>query len=310
MEGTPVLSQHPYAPLRVGNFRWLLLSHFAIALATQIQGVVVAWQIYSITKDPLSLGLIGLAEALPFIVVALFAGHAADTKSRKWIALWSLATLLACALALLLLSLASNLAGLEWAIYGVIVLSGIARSFLGPARMALSAEVVPRELYPSSVTWRTGTWQVAAVSGPALGSGLYTLGKEQLAYGVTVALAFAALLLQAAVHPAARRTGAARVSIWKSLGEGITFLFQQKVVLSAISLDLFAVLFGGAVALLPEMNVKTAMKLFDDAEAEVLAVLESADSRKVIGFLSESFARRRYVEEIDQATRGVLGALS
>lgn len=242
---------HPYLPLKVRDFRLLLLSIFTIALAGQVQGVVVAWQIYAITTDPLALGLLGLAEALPFIAVALFAGHVADTRNRQWIAVCSLITLLACAIALLVLSLVPEFQGLEWAIYGVIVLSGVARSFLGPARTALSAEVVPRELYSSSVTWRTTTWQIAMVSGPALGGGLYALGSERLAYAVTVILAFTALAFQLAVRPPARRAATKHVSIWKSLEEGISFLLRQKVILSAITLDLFAVLFGGAVALLP-----------------------------------------------------------
>jgi len=249
---TPIESSlSPYAPLRVASFRWMVLSLFAIALASQIQGVVVAWQVYAITKDPLALGLIGLAEALPFIAVALFAGHAADTGDRQRIALGSLAALLVCSGALLVLSLLPVFRGIQWAIYGVIVVSGVARSFLGPARTALSADVVPRELYAPSVTFRTGTWQIAAVTGPALGGGLYALGAARLSYAVTVALAGAAFVFQAAVRAPARNRDGGCDPVWKSLKEGISFVLRRKVILSAISLDLFAVLFGGAVALLP-----------------------------------------------------------
>ncbi len=241
----------PPGPLSIPSFRWLIVSLFTLTLASQIQGVVVAWQIYAITKDPLALGLIGLAEALPFLAVALFAGHLADTRSRWGIALASIAALLACGLALLLLTLAPPFAGLEWAIYGVIVASGVARSFLGPARVALSAEIVPRELFPASVTWRTAIWQVGAVSGPAVGGGLYALGEEKLGYGVTVALIVAALVFQVAVRVPPRPVVPSEDSIWTSLREGLGFVLSQRVILSAISLDLFAVLFGGAVALLP-----------------------------------------------------------
>ena len=142
-----------------------------MTIATQIQAVVVSWQIYEITRDPFSLGLIGLAEAVPFIGFALFAGHVADRTERLRISLVSLVVLLGCSLALLGFSLRPGAihAGRIWPIYGVIFLSGIARSFLQPARSALGAELVPRALYPNAVTWRSSSWQLAEVVGPAIG---------------------------------------------------------------------------------------------------------------------------------------------
>src|SRR5205085_1982742 len=133
----------PYASLRIPGYRWYILSTFTMTLAAQIQGVVVSWQIYDVTRDPLSLGMIGLAEALPYIGVALFAGHIADKQNRRTISIASLIVLVFCSVALLLLSLmASRRGGFGgsrgvWPFYGVIFLSGIARSFLQPARQAL-----------------------------------------------------------------------------------------------------------------------------------------------------------------------------
>src|SRR5450432_2156281 len=139
----------PYAPLRLPGFRWFVTSILAMAMGAQIQGVVVAWQMYALTHDPLALGMVGLAEALPFIGLALPAGHVADRGDRRRIALAALVVLCACALALAGLSafVARAHGRTPWAragVYGVIVLCGVARSFLLPARNALAGEIVPR----------------------------------------------------------------------------------------------------------------------------------------------------------------------
>ena len=167
------------APMRVPGFRWLLVSVLTMAMGAQIQGLVVAWQIYAITHNPLSLGMVGLAEAVPFIGLALWAGHVADSLDRRRVALTALVVLFLCALALAVINRpgaggALQSQSLRLAIYGVIVICGAARSFLLPARNALSAEVVPRSMYSSSVAWRTGVWRVKpAVTGPALGGLIY-----------------------------------------------------------------------------------------------------------------------------------------
>jgi MFS family permease len=244
------------APLRVANFRWFIGSVLTMAMGAQIQGVVVAWQMYEITHDPLSLGMVGLAEAAPFIGLALFAGHVADVIDRRRVALVALSVLLFCSLALALASRpgadwALRRPSLRWAIYAVIVVCGAARSFLLPARNALAAEVVPRPLFSASVAWRTGIWQVAAVAGPALGGLLYGWFGAGPAYAVAsllMAIAFAAVY-RIRLAPRARRPPA--ISLLASLREGIAFIFDRRLFLAAMTLDLFAVLFGGAVAILP-----------------------------------------------------------
>jgi MFS family permease len=243
----------PYAALRVLNFRWFVASLMAMTVATQIQAVVVAWQIYDLTHDPLSLGLIGLTEAVPFIGVALFAGHVADRVSRVRISLIALAALFVCSAALLGFTLSPGLItpSRVWPIYVVIFLSGIARSFLQPARSALGAELVPRELYPNAVTWRSSTWQFATVVGPAVGGVVYGFGSARAAYALdAVIMAMSVLALAAMRHPATR-SAASNESFIQSLTTGIRFVRNQPIVLGALSLDLFSVLFGGAVALLP-----------------------------------------------------------
>ncbi|MGK2855832.1 MAG: MFS transporter [Thermoanaerobaculia bacterium] len=151
-----------YAALRVPAFRSLIVNRFCLTLALQIQAVVVGWQVYERTHDPLALGFIGLAEALPFIGLALFAGHVPDRRDRRRIALLSHSALLLCALALFVLALRPDAFAPDavWPIYAVIFASGIARSFTSPAIIALSAQLVPRELYGNAIAWRTSTWQI------------------------------------------------------------------------------------------------------------------------------------------------------
>src|SRR5919107_3052614 len=243
----------PYAALRILNFRWFIYSLLAMTVATQIQAVVVSWQIYELTHDPLSLGLIGLAEAVPFIGFALFAGHVADRRTRLRISLPSLVILLCCSLALFGFTLRPEViaSGRVWPIYAVIFCSGIARSFLQPARSALGAEVVPRELYPNAVTWRSSTWQFAEVVGPAIGGLLYGFGSARAAYGVDAGLMAAALLSLARMRPPSKPARQENETFRQSLITAIRFVRGQPVVLGALTLDLFSVLFGGAVALLP-----------------------------------------------------------
>lgn len=254
-----VLPRHdPYASLRIVGYRWFILSTLTMTLAAQIQGVVVSWQVYSATHDPLSLGLIGLAEALPYVGIALFAGHVADRFDRRTVSLVSLVLLLFCSAALLALSLtrwphavvAQSMRGI-WPFYAVIFLSGIARSFLQPARQALGAEIVPRSLFPNAVAWRSSTWQTGAVAGPALGGLLYGFTSATVAYGVDLALMFVALLAFAVIEYVPRGTRTAEASVLDSLRTGVRFVSREPVLLGAMTLDLFSVLLGGAEALLP-----------------------------------------------------------
>jgi MFS family permease len=254
--GTP--THDPYAPLRVVSFRWFVSSILTMAMGAQIQGVVVAWQMYALTRDPLALGMVGLAEAAPFIGLSLYAGHIADVRDRRRIALLALWILFSCAVALAAASHwllrgepGTTDAWVRWVIYGIIIVCGAARAFLLPARNALGAELVPRALYPSAIAWRTGIWQVAAVTGPALGGVCYVAVGATASYAIAAALMAAALGAVAAVRVTARRAPAAREPLVSSLTQGLKFLFARPIFLGALTLDLFAVLFGGAVAILP-----------------------------------------------------------
>ena len=224
-----------------------------MTLGSQLQAVVVGWQVYSITHDPLSLGLIGLAEALPFIAVALPAGYVADRWNRRTVSVVALAILALCSVALLVLSAADGMLARVGVmpIYVVIFASGIARSLLQPARTALSAELVPRHELENAIAWRTSTWQTAAVTGPAMGGLLYGFTGAVSAYSVDAAIMMLALvaMLIMRYEPGSHTLG--RETIVLDLLQGLKFVWSQPLILGALSLDLFSVFLGGAEALLP-----------------------------------------------------------
>jgi MFS family permease len=246
--------QHdPYVSLRNPSFQWYVASMVALTLGTMIQATVVAWQVYALTRDPLSLGLVGLAEALPFIGAALYAGHVADRHDRKRLSLLAIGVQTSAAAVLLGYTLRPEVlaGGRVWPIYAVVFTSGLARSFLQPARTALGAEIVPRETFANAVAWRSSLWQVAAVVGPALGGVLYGFADARAAYAVEVALCAAGWLLYMRIAYTRRPTTPREGTIGENLTIGIRFLLTQPELLGAQLLDLFSVLFGGAVALLP-----------------------------------------------------------
>ena len=243
----------PYASLRYANFRRILIANAVLTVAREAQIVVVGWQVYELTRDPLTLGLIGLAEALPFIAIALYAGHVADRSTRRTIALWGTFALLLSPVALWLLTVTPHAISVSrvWPVYLVIALSATARSFMRPSVVALSAEVLPRELYPNAVAWRTSSWHLAAVAGPAAGGVLYGFSGPAIAYAAVVgAMAIAFVVIVTITHRE-RPAVVEEIPIGESLKSGIRFVMSEQVLLAAMTLDLFAVLFGGAVALLP-----------------------------------------------------------
>ncbi|WP_276367274.1 MFS transporter [Chryseolinea sp. H1M3-3] len=244
----------PYAALKIPDFRLFISARFCVTLAIQIQAVVVAWQVYEITKDPLSLGLIGLAEAVPSIGVSLYAGHIADSFQRKRIILICLTTLLVCSIALLSFTLDIGDVLVAYGvtpIYSVIFLSGIARGFLTPAIFSYMPQLIPRELYPNAVTWNSTLWETAAIGGPALGGVIYGFLGITASYLTDVLLMATGLILAMGIANKSLPEKTEEQGVIEKIRSGLRFVFRHPIILGAISLDLFAVLFGGAVALLP-----------------------------------------------------------
>ncbi|MFM7193969.1 MAG: MFS transporter [Bacteroidota bacterium] len=244
----------PYAALLHADFRNFVTARMCMTLAIQIQGVAVGWQVYEITHDPLSLGLIGLAEAIPAITVSLYAGHLADTMERKKIILACTVLMLICSVALFGFTLDMTTVIRDFGalpVYSVIFITGIARGFLSPANFSLMPQLVPRALYTNAVTWNSTIWEGASVAGPAVGGlmiDLFGLNATFAADAVLVAAGFF-FYLSIARKPLPETT--AEQGITEKILAGLRFVFNHQLILAAISLDLFAVLFGGAVALLP-----------------------------------------------------------
>lgn len=246
----------PYAALRYREFNIFLLLRFAMVFAWSMQFVVIEWEVYSLTKDPLSLGLIGLMEVIPAVSLALFAGHVVDQKEKRKLLFQCLFGFSVISIGLFLLtwpvftdSLATRT--ILYSIYFFVFLGGIVRAFMGPTIFSLFALIVPKKVYPNAATWSSSVWQMGAVLGPALaGFSIKWIGVHWsmcLIFGFSLVALIS--LSQIATKPILNpKLGE---NVFKSLREGVKFVFQTKVVLGALTLDMIAVLFGGAVALLP-----------------------------------------------------------
>ncbi|MCX6624443.1 MAG: MFS transporter [Acidobacteria bacterium] len=237
------------AAFRYPSFRGYMTARSLVTTASEMQAVAVAWQIYAITHRPLDLGLVGLAQFLPGILLFLVTGHTADRVPRKRILQVSYAAFAGCSLLLLALSLR----GLEsvYPIYVVLLLNGIVRAFNGPASQAFLPLLVEEQHFANAVAWSSSIFQAATIVGPMLGGLLYGFTGSPLPVYVSAAAACGvALVLISRVE--VRKVGRPRLAA--SFGmvlDGLRYIWREKVILGVISLDLFAVLLGGAVALLP-----------------------------------------------------------
>lgn len=228
----------------------LLCFRILIVLAYQVMAVVVGWHIYELTHDTLALGLVGLAEVIPYFCSALFAGYAVDHYSRRWFGVLASLLIFLIGSMLALLS-AGGLQGdpVVW-IYAAIAVTGVARAFIGPTYSALFALVLPRNQYAGASGIASSVFQLGFVIGPALGGIMVAWQGKTSAYCLVAGLSiFAALVLQSLRVAEPPKTGSAPV--FASIGEGLRFVFGNQIVLGAQALDMFAVLFGGAVSMLP-----------------------------------------------------------
>jgi MFS family permease len=251
MRSSATAAHDPYAVFRFASFRWFVASLLAMVVASQLQLVVVGWEIYQLTQDPLSLGLLGLSEVLPYLAVALYAGHVVDRRNRKLISIIALVVLLCASAALFVMALFEPVPTRVWPFYIVFGACGLARSFLQVARSALVAEIVPRELYPNAATWRSSTWQAGTVAGPALGGILFAAFGAQWTLGINLVFSVVALSTMLLVRHTPTAVSRDSVSVIRNLVEGLRYVRSQRVILGALTLDLLAVFFGGVVAILP-----------------------------------------------------------
>jgi len=250
----PALAAKPSASIyRHPGFLAFISARLMAVFATQIQAVVVAWQVYDLTRDPLALAYVGLAQFLPMLCLLLPAGDLIDRFNRKAILASSWAVGAVCSGALWWLSglTTAGVAGVT-GVYAVLVLFGCSRAFSGPALQSLLPQVVPREQLAAAIAANSMLMRAASIGGPLLGGVLYALGGGRLTYALCfVCFALGTVLLSRVVTLQARNAAAATGTMWERFGAGIRFIRSRPIILGTISLDLFAVLLGGVVALLP-----------------------------------------------------------
>lgn len=238
----------PYEALRVPDYRRLLAGNVLRSIGTEMQSVAVGWELYQRTDDPLMLGLVGLVQFVPVFLLALPAGQAADRYSRKGLLLVATAMTGAASAGLAVLSFAHGPVPL---VYACLLLVGMGQALTMPARWAILPLLVPEGALANAITWNASGWQVASMTGPALGGlVIWLTGGAASAYVLAACCAAAVFLLYASLHPRPAQRSTEPMSL-ASLLAGVRFVFNTRLVLATITLDLFAVLLGGATALLP-----------------------------------------------------------
>ena len=246
----------PYAALRYKEFNFFLIMRFAMVFAWSMQFVIIEWEVYSLTKDPLSLGIIGLMEIVPAVSMALFAGHIVDQSEKKKLLIKCILGFSVVSLGLFLITVPEIVKNLSkntilYTIYALVFVGGFVRSFLGPTIFSLLSLIVPKKLYPNAATWSSSTWQLASMFGPALAGVSISIIGVHWSLCFVFACSIMALFMLFQIEQKPILNPKIGEPIFKSLKEGLNFVFTNKTILGAISLDMIAVLFGGAVALLP-----------------------------------------------------------
>ena len=236
-----------FAAFRHSSYTRYFFSRFLTSFAAQVVSVSVAWQMYDETRNPALLGWIGLVQFLPALLLVVVTGNAADRLGRRLVMGCGALVMMSCAASILMLVLSGNFNPVL--VLAILTLFGTARAFYGPAATSLAVNLVPREDFPNAVSWITSSWQMATIGGPVIGSLLYGLAPEA-AYGTATCLFIAAATLIFSIPKPNQIVSREPPTLASILG-GFSYIWNNKVVLGAVSLDLFAVLLGGAVALMP-----------------------------------------------------------
>ena len=251
------MSKHdPYAALRFKEFNFFLLIRFLLVLAWSMQFIIIEWEVYNLTKDPLSLGLIGLVEIIPAISMSLFAGHIVDQNEKKKMFMLAIIAFLFVSFAFF--SITSSYAYLTYTskqilfgIYLLVFLGGFIRAFFGPIIFSLVALIVSKQAYPNAASWSSSTWQFASVLGPAFAGFSIAWVGIHISMGFVFLSVFISMILTLFIKKKPILNPKIGEPIMNSLKAGLHFVFKSKLILVAITLDMVAVLFGGAIALLP-----------------------------------------------------------
>ncbi len=246
----------PYAALRFKEFNFFLVIRFILVFGWSMQFIIVEWEVYSLTKDPLALGLIGLVEVIPAISTALFAGHIVDQREKKMLFVQCITAFLLVAIGYYFITSAYAYENYEnseilTGIYILVFIGGFVRAFIGPTIFSLVALIVPKRVYPNAATWSSSTWQLAVVLGPAFaGFSIAWIGVHN-SMGIVLGAIIIGLFLIGFIKKKPILNPKIGEPIFQSLKAGLNFVYKTKSILVALTLDMVAVLFGGAIALLP-----------------------------------------------------------
>jgi MFS family permease len=249
-----LFSGEAFAAMHVKNFRFYLFFRIFLTMAALMQSVIVGWQIYDLSHNVLLLGFIGLVEVIPQVSISLFAGHFIDLYNRRKIINYTTLLLILGSVILLIYSTNAAYFSSKYGLFPVfftIFLTGLARGIISPAQVALMGQLVPRNLYANAATWNSANWQVAAVLGPAIGGLVYgfwgIIPAYSLVLGLYILSFFMIMLVKSRRHIVIESTE----GVFVRIKSGIDFVLKTPELLGAFTLDMFAVLFGGAVAMLP-----------------------------------------------------------
>ncbi len=246
----------PYDALKIKEFKFFILGRFIFIMGLRMSGTVVGWWIYDLTNSPLALGLVGLSEVIPALSFALYAGHYIDRNENKNLLLKCIILYTCCILFFLFLSDSHTINLLKpWTIatiiFGVIAITGIIRSFSGPTFSSMIAKIVPRNILSSAAAISSATWLIASIFGHACGGFLIAFLGIHYTFLVILGLLIIGYFLLSRISSKPIMINSSAVSTWQSVKEGLQYVYKTKEILGALTLDLFAVLFGGAVALIP-----------------------------------------------------------
>lgn len=300
----PKTKPDPFLALRYPEFRYFLFTNFFVTVGLLIQEVIIGYELYRITHDPLAIGMIGLMEAVPFILLSLFGGHYSDKLSKKNIMLWSLGFTLIASAVLYILSfelLKSDHPGdLKYVIWGVIFFIGTCKAFFFPASTSIKAYLVPREAYANSSTWSSSSWQTGVIIGPGVSGFLYIIFGFSGTLLFVIAIIFLSIISVLLIKnrpPDVSEEG----TMLDKIREGFKYVFKTKIILYSISLDMFSVMFGGVVAILPVFSEDIL-----HVGAEGLGIMRASPS---IGAVMVLFVLSKY-SPMKQAWRNLMFAVA
>lgn len=252
---TPSQHKNPYAPLSIPEFRFFIAGRFLINTGLRMTVTVIAWWVYQLTNSPLALGIVGLAEVITALSFALYAGHYIDRNEKRSLLLKCTVLYMCCMLGFLILSDEKTMHTVShwkitWMIYGIIALTGAIRAFLGPTFGAMIAQIVPKKNLPAAASISSATWLISSITGHAAGGFLIALIGIHSTFFVTTALIACSYLCLSLLKPKPVFVSVSRTT-WESVKQGFAYVYKTKELMGTLTLDLFAVLFGGAVAMVP-----------------------------------------------------------